>query len=757
MDLQAHRQRLRCSVSRVDDIFPGCMEEATKLLSPDGIEAYLDGASTLCNLGRGQELPIIFLENMPLVARIAGERIIPEVVEMAQLLSGAGSPKAIAPFLDKLPACARRLETTELLGAYFGLVKRLAQEAPGGLVPFLQVVDYLLGQICIGSVKSWVEYGLRTYRGQPHRVGDYFSLQSADARAALQRERKGTLLADHERKLRLYLRAFWGLEEDFQPYSLAFDILRKPFPHLDKLGFHVPDVYEDLEIATPAPPFERGRMAGQGDTIRIAGIDRYRATLAHLAAHRLYTRPFIADNFNLYQQMLIETFEDARVEHIAMERFPGLRRLWMALHPVPREGDCPPGHSCIRHKAAMLSRALLDPDHPYADPVLRDHVDRFRERVARDPFDTKIAVDLGVEYLVKIHHADFRSPKMFFKDTEVSYRDDNRYMWIFLEDTDDEDDFHSDHNVFNPKQSEPEGGPLFARHQPEWDYEAQYYRPDWVTVVESVQSTGDAAHIDGLLEKNAQAAKKIRRVVDMLKPQQHARVRYQEDGAELDLDVAIRSMVDFRSGSAPDPRIHFSHTHDGRDISVMLLLDLSQSVNERPSGLETTILELSREAVTLLAWAVDAMGDPFAIAGFSSNTRHDVRYFHFKGFGEEWGNEVKGRLAGMQGGFSTRMGAALRHAGYYLGKRGSAKKLLLVLTDGEPADIDVDDPAYLRADARKAVEELSSKGVASYCITLDPNADEYVADIFGKNGYAVIDHIDKLPEQLPRLFMALTR
>lgn len=740
--VRAYCQRLNCSVPQVDDIFQGCLEEAMRLLSPQGVETWLDGATAVCQLGRGQELPVIFLENMPRVARIAGEQIIPEVVEMTRYLSRTGNAKAIAPYLARLPAVTRRLETDELLLFYFDILRQIAEQAPAGLSPFLDHIDSLLGQICIGSVRNWVDYGLRAYRDQPHRVGDYFSLQAADARAALQRERKGTLLVDHERKLRLYLRAFWGLEEELQPYSLAFDIERRPRPHLDKQGFHLPDVYEELAF---------------GATAEVGGIDRYRAALAHLAAHRLYTKPFIADNFNRYQQVLIETFEDARVEYLAMRRFPGLRRLWLALHPTPAEDACPEGHSCIRHKAAMLSRAILDPSHPYTDPLLREFVARFFARVERDPYDTAIATELGVEYLVKIHSVDFRSPKVWFRDTEVSYRDDNRYLWIFLEDTDDEDDFHSDHQVANPRAMETENAPQLAWHQPEWDCEAESYRPDWVTVFESAQPAGDAALIDRLLDKHARLAKQLKRVVDMLKPQQHVRVRFQEDGSELDLDVAIRALVDYRSGATPDPRIHFSHTHDGRDISVMLLLDLSQSVNASPQGSGSTILELSREAVTLLAWATAALGDPFAIAGFASNTRHDVRYFHFKGFTEPWGDEVKARLAGMQGGLSTRMGAALRHAGHYLSRRASAKKLLLILTDGEPSDVDVDDPQHLREDARKAVEELTGKGVATFCMSLDPRADEYVARIFGDSGYMVLDRVEQLPARLPLLYMGLTR
>jgi nitric oxide reductase activation protein len=190
---------------------------------------------------------------------------------------------------------------------------------------------------------------------------------------------------------------------------------------------------------------------------------------------------------------------------------------------------------------------------------------------------------------------------------------------------------------------------------------------------------------------------------------------------------------------------------------VLLLLDLSESIKSVPQGTTSTILQLSQEATSLLAGAIDALGDPFAIAGFASNTRHEVHYLHFKGFSEPWGPEPKARIAGMEGGLSTRMGAAVRTAGHYLSKRANERKLLLVLTDGEPHDVDVDEPAYLRADTKKAVEELSNKGVTTYCITLDPKADEYVADIFGAKHYTVIDHIERLPERLPKLFMALTR
>ena len=110
----------------------------------------------------------------------------------------------------------------------------------------------------------------------------------------------------------------------------------------------------------------------------------------------------------------------------------------------------------------------------------------------------------------------------------------------------------------------------------------------------------------------------------------------------------------------------------------------------------------------------------------------------------------------MQAGYSTRMGAALRHAARTLSTQAADKKLLLVLTDGQPSDIDVKDERLLIEDAKVAVRELVHQGIFTYCINLDASADAYVSDIFGKQ-YTVIDNITRLPEQLPKLFMALTR
>ncbi|HQR50546.1 MAG TPA: VWA domain-containing protein [Methylophilaceae bacterium] len=726
-------------------VFDECMEDALKVLSNDGIAAYLESASFLGRMGRGPEPILIFLEEWPPIAKVLGEASLPAIMDCIRQMFKSPNGKAITPFLQALPAVARRLKTQEQMRDYLDLVVDFMNRTTGsihghqatfpspGLPDFLGKAPYLVSQVSIAGLKKWVDYGIRNYKDNPDRQSDFFSLQSADSKAMLQRERHGTLLADHERKLDLYLRGLWQDSDYLVPYSTGFDELRKPVPYYDKLGIRLPDVY--------------------GDARGVGGIDRYRAVLAHIAAHRRWTTPIFADNYSPFQRMAVEIFEDSRVEYLAMREYPGLRRLFLALHPKPAEDACDPEQvSAIRHRLAMLSRAILDADHGYKNPHIIEFAQRFHAIMAQGESCTQEIADLAALFVAKTRRQSDQLPKVHFLDTEVDYRDDNRHMWRFHEESDDEEQFEEH------RQADDEGEikGLPPRHYHEWDYNTQSYRPDWVSVYEALHPQGNAAEIDRLLEKHAALAKRLKRLLDLLKPQQKVRIRFQEEGSELDLDVALRSLIDYKSGSAPDPRINMSHRNDGRDIAVMLLLDLSESLNEKVAGTEQTLLQLSQEAVSLLAWAVEQLGDSFAIAGFHSNTRHEVRYLHIKGYGEHWDEAVKGRLAAMQAGYSTRMGAAMRHAGHFLEHRQADKKLMLILTDGEPADIDAKDAKLLIQDAHKAVQELDRQGIYTYCINLDPKADEYVSDIFGKN-YTVLDNVARLPERLPQLFMALTK
>ena len=742
-DIVHWREQLDCRFPQVDEVFADCLALPLRQFDAAQMEQFIAAARMLGKLGRGPEPVLSFLEVWPEVAESVGFAVLPEVMGFVARMQRSPNGKAVAPLLASLAPVARRLRTPEGIVAYLALSGDLmdattiaihgrhATEPSPGLPVFLAQAPALLQWLSLAGLRAWVAYGLRHYARHSERQVEYFSLALPDSRAVVQRERHGTLFADVERTLQLGLRALWGETLPLAPIStLQEDAV--PTPCLAEGALHLPDVYDDA--------------AG------VAGIDRYRLAIAHLAGHRRWSTPLIADNWSPAQRLAVEFFEDARIDCLLMRRYPGLQSALLALHPVPREGACDPvQESCLRHRLAMLSRAALDEHHGYSDPTLIDFAGRLRALLAKGDGSTRAVADLALDFVRLTRRQSDQSANVFFTDTVVDYRDDNRHLWRFIEAGDEEESFDDRH------ASLPEASAgLPPRHYPEWDAQTQSYRPDWVSLYEALHPAGDASHIERLLAKHAALARRLKQMLEVLKPQDKTRIRYQEDGSELDLDIALRSLIELRSGATPDPRITQSHRTDGRNIHLLVVLDLSESLKAQVPGSTQTVLELSQEAVSLLGWAVDCLGDPFAIAGFHSNTRHEVRYQHFKGFGEAWDETIKARLAAMAPAWSTRMGAALRHGGGQLAARRADKRILLLLTDGEPSDIDVDDPAHLRGDARKAVEELAGQGVDVFCLSLDRQADAYVKEIFGQR-WQVLDRIDKLPAALTETYLRLTR
>ena len=300
---------------------------------------------------------------------------------------------------------------------------------------------------------------------------------------------------------------------------------------------------------------------------------------------------------------------------------------------------------------------------------------------------------------------------------------------------------------------EPVSSPFYYD---EWDYQIQLDRPAWVTLYERAAPRGDAAVIDALLAEHKPVVSRLKYLIESMVPQGLKRIRRQEEGDEIDLNAAVSSFIDLRMGYQPDPRIMTRYKRSERDVCVLVLLDLSESSNDTVRGQDFTVIELTRAATVLMADALSRVGDAFAIHGFCSNGRDDVHYYRMKNFDEPYEKEAKAGLAGLSGSYSTRMGAAIRHASSLLAQRSERKKLIFVVTDGEPADNDVRDPQYLRADTKKAVEQAGRLGVNCYALSLDPYADQYVSSIFGAGRFTVLDHVERLPEKLPMLYLGLT-
>jgi nitric oxide reductase activation protein len=206
----------------------------------------------------------------------------------------------------------------------------------------------------------------------------------------------------------------------------------------------------------------------------------------------------------------------------------------------------------------------------------------------------------------------------------------------------------------------------------------------------------------------------------------------------------------------PDPRVYGKWIREDRDLSVLVLLDISESTRDKVFNSKESVLDLEVHATALLAQAMSQLGDPYAIAAFCSNKRDDVRYFRIKDFNEPFDQKTFSYLGGLEGGFSTRIGAAIRHAGSQLKEQQTYRKLLLVVTDGEPSDIDATDPRYLVEDARRSVKSLSYEGINVFCVGLETKGSSYLEKIFERRNSIVIDRIELLPQKLPLLYLRMT-
>ena len=442
--------------------------------------------------------------------------------------------------------------------------------------------------LTVAGLARWADYGVRHYQHHPQRQRDYFALKLPDSRAVLQRERHGTLLADVERQLELGLRAMWQDPAPLRAFAGGLDDAPTPAPWTTRGGdddsICLPDAYET--------------QCG------VAGVDRYRMALAHLAGHRRWSRPLVADNLSPLQRLYVESLEDARIDHLVLRRYPGLRSKLLALHPNPAPDACDPQvASCLRHRLVVLSRALLEPYRGTPDPALQDCVAAFHALLNGSESSTEAMQTLALRHAARTRRQSDQLAQVHFADTVVSFRDDNRHLWHFIEAGDEEDSFVAPRT--RGQTTEPG---LPPRHYPEWDSASDTYRPDWVSVYEALQPSGDAARIDLLLEHHRPLARQLQQLLDQLKPQDRVRIRYQQEGSELDLDIAIRALIDWRAGAQPDPRILMSHKPDRRSIAVLVLLDLSQSLDDPVVGTDQTRLDLSRQAVALLGWAIDRLG-----------------------------------------------------------------------------------------------------------------------------------------------------
>lgn len=655
-------------------------------------------------------------------------------------------------------ATAKLLRQPEAFNAWLATIESTAKSAPTSLAALLENSAKILGAIDLNGFKAFVMMGIAIGRRHPDRQLGFFQMEDPEARRFFDKEEGADRFVTLQSTLRFFLSAVWDL--------------RPP-----------------IQAATPNMPEHMRRRTGfGGGGVRVPpsyagfGVDEarrlYQAALAHIGAHHRFTRQlFPVGSLKPLQLATIAVIEDARVERLAMRDMPGLRSLWVPFH-VARPGGPP----IVTALLARLSRALIDPSYQDPDGWVEKGRSLFERATDEDLADPSFSRTIG-----GLLGNDLGQMRLQFDAkgyvVQPAYRDDNLGLWDFGDAAEPTLEMHDVVEGARIEQEERDEGRrdekpqdnedadavgkislsrsdsesvLVARY-PEYDYLVRRDRPEWCAVREYQVSAKNAAPILHVEEARTDISQKLANMIRAARTGRTERLRRQAEGDVLDMDACIEATISRRMNVAPDHRVYNRYERRSRDLSVLILLDASNSTSTVVQGSGVSVLDIERISTVLLSHTISGLGDKFALAGFCSDTREDVRYFRIKDFEEPYDLHAKMRLAGVESGMSTRLGAAIRHAAEDLARQRSYRRLLLVVTDGEPCDIDVDDDRYLVEDARAAVHSLNRRGIDTFCVTLGSDAPSYADRIFGKGGTTTVTSVEQLPIHLPAIFHRLTR
>lgn len=287
---------------------------------------------------------------------------------------------------------------------------------------------------------------------------------------------------------------------------------------------------------------------------------------------------------------------------------------------------------------------------------------------------------------------------------------------------------------------------------PEWNYKKSELQPDYCRIVPMLAKDPESTDLPIHLHKTA---RKLKAQFQHLAP---ARVwhREQQEGCEIDMDAYLRFATDRAAGRVSSPDGLYRDLRVGaRDLACLLLADLSLSTDSWVNN-HQRVIDVIQDALFLFSESLNATGDDFAMYGFSSRKRDPIRVHQLKTFDEAYNASIRGRISAIKPGYYTRMGAAIRYSSSILKGRSNGRRLLLILTDGKPNDLDRYEGRYGIEDTRKAIQEARELGLEPFCVTIDAEANDYLPHIFGSGSYVVIHKPSQLPKELPLLYARLT-
>jgi nitric oxide reductase NorD protein len=260
---------------------------------------------------------------------------------------------------------------------------------------------------------------------------------------------------------------------------------------------------------------------------------------------------------------------------------------------------------------------------------------------------------------------------------------------------------------------------------------------------------GDDEFVKRVYAKHASNIARLKRTFELVRGEERL-LKRQPEGDGIDLDALVEGYCDMHAGTELPPLLFTRRRKIERDLAVMFMVDMSGST-------KGWINEAEREALVMLCEALEALGDRYAIYGFSGITRRRCEVFRVKRFDEPYGSLVRSRIAGIEPQDYTRMGAAIRHLTMRLDEVEARTKLLVTLSDGKPEDYsDNYRGEYGIEDTRQALLEAHKLGIRPFCITIDHEARDYLPHMYGAVNWTLVDDVATLPVKVADIYRHLS-
>ncbi len=282
---------------------------------------------------------------------------------------------------------------------------------------------------------------------------------------------------------------------------------------------------------------------------------------------------------------------------------------------------------------------------------------------------------------------------------------------------------------------------------PEWDHRRRCYQMPGAIVREPAAALGPGGWADGALARHAVLVREVRRRFERLRPRR-VRIDRQLDGTGVDVDAFVQGWADRLAGCPFDDRVYETWRPLRRELAVCLLVNASASTDAWVSRRER-VVNVEKEALLVVCEALEMLGDRYAIHAFSGEGPERVDVARLKGFDEPYGRTIRRRIAGLEPDRYTRVGAALRHASALLARQPARHRLLLLLSDGKPNDVDHYEGPHGVEDTRQAVIEARQQGLSPFCLAVDRHAPAYAPRLFGLASFSVL----REPARLPRVLV----